>query len=66
MPHSGYIKRFVLEDTGYKFYTAEDITYKKCFKSWKYNHTSSIWLPRSKFLLEKTTLRLSKKKKNLV
>ena len=26
MPHSGYIKRFVLEDTGYKFYTSEDLT----------------------------------------
>ena len=26
MPHSGYIKNFVLEDTGYKFYTAEELT----------------------------------------
>ena len=26
MPHSGYIKNFVLEDTGYKFYTDEDLT----------------------------------------
>ena len=27
MPHSGYIKRFVLEDTGHKFYTHEDLTF---------------------------------------
>ena len=27
MPHSGYIKRFVLEDTGYKFYTHEDLMF---------------------------------------
>ena len=31
MPHSGYIKRFVLEDTGYKFYTSEDLTLEEFF-----------------------------------
>ena len=26
MPQSGYIKPFVIEDTGYKFYTNENLT----------------------------------------
>ena len=29
MPHSGYIKRFVLEDAGFKFYTHKDLTFNE-------------------------------------
>ena len=38
MPYSGYIKPFVLEDTGYKFYTNEDLT----LNEFLFKHTDRI------------------------
>ena len=63
MQHSGYIKFFVLEDTGYKFYTAEDLTFGEfLFKNVNYNPLPifTLVLIKNNFIKDKHDIEAAK------
>ena len=62
MPHSGYIKRFVLEDTGYKLYFNEDLPFITILENnpEKYNPLPIISLViRNNFIMDDPTIEMT-------